>query len=238
LQVKGDRLGKGAPLRWIENQVLRRHLRGRGVEIGALWRKFPARSGTKVWYVDRETTDGLSAHYSDLQRPLVKPDIVGDAARLPFAPGSLDFLIASHVLEHMPFPLAALQHWYNVLAPGGTLLLRIPDKRFTFDVRRERTPLAHLVEEHAHPERFDKRVHFADFLQGVSDQRNGTADFEKGLKHLLDTDYSIHYHVWTTSDVREIIRYTVHAMKLQWQRVIDLGAHFYRKEMILLLKRS
>jgi SAM-dependent methyltransferase len=231
-------LGKGAPLRWIENRILRRHLRGRGVEIGALWRKFPVRAGTKVWYVDRDAADGLSAHYSDLQRPLVKPDVISDAAQLPFASQSLDFLIASHVLEHMPFPLAALEHWYEVLAPGGSLLLRIPDKRFTFDVRRARTPLAHLIEEHAHPDRFDKRAHFWDYLQGVSIAVPGEMRFEQELNGLLVRDYSIHYHVWTTADVKEIIAYTASSMKLRWKQIIAWDAHFYRKEMILLLRRG
>lgn len=54
-------------MRWIENQVLRRHLRGRGVEIGALWRKFPVPADAKVWYLDRDSADGLNVHYSHLE---------------------------------------------------------------------------------------------------------------------------------------------------------------------------
>jgi len=34
-------MGKGAPLRWIENRCLGRHLHGGGIEIGALWCRFP-----------------------------------------------------------------------------------------------------------------------------------------------------------------------------------------------------
>lgn len=231
-------MGKGAPLRWIENQILRRHLRGRGIEIGALWRKFPVRCRVRVWYVDRDTTDGLNAHYSDLDRPLVKPDVVADAAQLPFAPGSLDFIIASHVLEHLQFPLAALESWYRLLAKDGVLLLRIPDKRFTFDVRRARTPLSHLVEEHASPARFDKRAHFVDWVQGVADHRAGTADFEQQVRHLLDIDYSIHYHVWTSGDVQELIAHTRNTLNLQWEPIICWSAHFYRKETVALLRRK
>jgi hypothetical protein len=45
----------------------------------------------------------------------------------------------------------ALRVWYEALASGGVLLLKIPDKRYTFDSRRSRAPLSHLLAEHEHP---------------------------------------------------------------------------------------
>ena len=134
-------MGKGAALRWFENKILARHLRGRGIEIGALWRKFPVPQGSIVWYVDRGYSSNLQGEYPEVGQQLILPDVVADAGHLPFRDGGLDFVIASHVLEHMPFPLAALRHWYQSLASGGVLLLKVPDKRYTFDVRRMRTPL-------------------------------------------------------------------------------------------------
>jgi predicted SAM-dependent methyltransferase len=168
----------------------------------------------------------------------VSPDLVADAADLPFESGSLDFIIASHVLEHLPFPLAALESWYRLLAPSGGLLLRVPDKRFTFDVKRLRTPLAHLLQEHQHRESFDKRAHFADWVEGVTDYRRESAGFSQELQRLLDIDYSIHYHVWTTNDLRELLEHTRKGMKLSWRPAIFWGAHFYRKEIIVLLHRT
>ncbi|MCI0352224.1 MAG: class I SAM-dependent methyltransferase [Acidobacteriales bacterium] len=231
-------MGKGAPLRWLENQILRRHLHGRGIEIGALWRRFPLKSGTKVWYVDRHASDGLSAHYSEVGNELISPDVVADAAALPFEAASLDFIIASHVLEHLPFPLAALESWYRLLAPRGGLLLRVPDKRFTFDVKRARTPLAHLLQERENPRSFDKRAHFADWIEGVANYSRGSAEFAQELERLLKMDYSIHYHVWTTEDVRELLEHTRTEMRLAWQPMVFWGAHFYRKEIIALLQRN
>ena len=231
-------MGKGAPLRWLETQILRHHLRGRGIEIGALWRRFPVKPGTKVWYIDRQAGDDLGMHYTEVGSQLVAPDVIADAADLPFGPGTLDFIIASHVLEHLPFPLATLEKWYRLLAPRGSLLLRVPDKRFTFDAKRQRTPLAHLLQEHERRESFDKRAHFADFVEGISDYRPGTPEFGRELQRLMDLDYSIHYHVWTTEDLRELLRHTQATMKLAWAPVVFWGAHFYRKEIITLLQRS
>ena len=126
--VIGD-MGKGAPLRWVENVLLRRHLHGTGMELGALGRPFRVAGGTRVWYVDRLPGDGLRSQYAEVTTPIVIPHVVADATELPVAPASLDFIVASHLLEHLPFPLKALQNWHGALRPGGVLLLRVPDKR-------------------------------------------------------------------------------------------------------------
>jgi mRNA interferase MazF len=59
---------KGAALRWVENKRLGRHLRGRGVEIGALWRRFPVAARCVVWYVDRHPLSDLRREYPELGR--------------------------------------------------------------------------------------------------------------------------------------------------------------------------
>jgi predicted SAM-dependent methyltransferase len=232
------RMGKGAPLRWLENRLLAEHLRGRGIEIGALWRKFPIPRGATVYYVDRLPDEDLRQHYSEVSTRVVNPDVVADAMQLPFAPRSLDFVIASHVLEHLPFPLAALRHWYDVLRPRGVLLLKIPDKRYTFDAKRARTTLQHLIAEDADGSRFDKRAHFEDWVENVVGCRRATPEFDQQLAQLLQSDYSIHYHVWIDEDIREIVEYARSVMRLNWCAVVFWKAHVYRKECVLMLQRT
>src|ERR1035437_271555 len=231
-------MGKGVVLRWVENKRLGAHLRGRGVVIGALWRRFPVAARSMVWYVDRHHSSELQREYPELGQQLISPDVVADAGQLPFANGSLNFVIANHVLEHMPFPLASLRSWYRVLGAGGVLILKIPDKRYTFDLKRRRTSLQHLVEEDLHPEAFNKRAHFQDWVEHVG----GSAPESESLQHetnrLMVLDYSIHYHVWTDEDIRELIDYTRTGMRLNWRPVLFLGAHFYRKECAVALQRD
>ena len=232
-------MGKGAALRWVENRLLARHLHGSGIEIGALWRKFPVPRTAAVYYVDRISVNDLEQHYSEVAQPILAPDVVADAAQLPFAPHSLDFIIASHVLEHMPFPLAALRHWHDALRPGGVLLLKIPDKRYTFDRRRRRTPLQHLIDEDARPATFDKRAHFEDWVENVVGRpRSRHPEFTNEVDRLLASDYSIHYHVWTDADIRDLVEHTRKNMNLRWQPLIFWGAHFYRKECVVMLRRD
>lgn len=230
-------MGKGAILRWVENKMLARHLRGSGVEIGALWRSFPVPRGVTVWHIDRNDVTSLRREYPGIES-FIAPHVVADAARLPFASKSLDFIIASHILEHLPFPLAALAHWHSALRSGGILVLKIPDKHYTFDRKRARTPLQHLIDEHANPETFDKRAHFEDWVQHVGGREAGSPTLQLETDRLMDADYSIHYHVWTSEDVRELVNHTQKNMRMGWTEVLFLRSHFYRKECALALRRD
>ena len=228
---------KLALLRWLENRKLQRHFHGRGVEVGALWRPFPVPARARVWYIDRLNGDGLNEHYPELDGHIRLPDVLADATDLPLAAGSLDFLIASHVLEHLPFPLAALRAWHRVLAPGGALLLRVPDKRHTFDRDRTRTPLAHLLNEHNDPASFGLREHYADWVTNVGGLRPKTAECERTIDDLMRRNYSIHFHTWIDEDIREIVEFTRSEWRLDWDPIVFWGARRYRKETTMILRR-
>ena len=64
------------------------------------------------------------------------------------AGGSYDFVLASHVLEHIANPLKALREWSRVVRPGGIVLAIVPHKARTFDVRRPVTPMQHLIDDY------------------------------------------------------------------------------------------
>ena len=61
---------------------------------------------------------------------------------------SQDFVIASHIIEHLANPLAMLVDIHRVLRDGGLLVLIVPDRHVTFDRSRQPTPLVHLVDEY------------------------------------------------------------------------------------------
>lgn len=48
----------------------------------------------------------------------------GNAMALP--EGLYDYVFSSHCLEHLPNPVAALEHWRSRLKPGGVLFLYLP----------------------------------------------------------------------------------------------------------------
>jgi SAM-dependent methyltransferase len=111
-----------------------------GLEIGALDRPTVVRSAGNIRFVDYRTADELRRCYAG--QPAVDPgsivdvDIVlGDRSLLDVLGHEqrLDYVVASHVIEHVPDVIGWLQQISAVLKPGGRLCLAIPDKHFTFD---------------------------------------------------------------------------------------------------------
>lgn len=52
-----------------------------------------------------------------------------DVARPPLLPSSLHRLVMAHLLEHESDPETCLRQWWHLLAPGGRLLLLVPNAR-------------------------------------------------------------------------------------------------------------
>jgi SAM-dependent methyltransferase len=109
-----------------------------------------------VFYVDHASRQDLAAKYAndpnvaDVAR-IVEVDFIWGANSLRQAiPAhlSFDYVVASHVIEHVPDVIGWLREVSEVLNPGGMLCLAIPDRRYTFDHLRQLTTLADLVDGH------------------------------------------------------------------------------------------
>lgn len=86
------------------------------------------------------------AGYVNLDRDLAsRPDVICDLDRFPYPlkGGCFDRIHASHVLEHLDHPLAAMAEAHRLLRPGGELHVKVPhfsrgfthpDHRRGFDV--------------------------------------------------------------------------------------------------------
>lgn len=216
---------------------LQKYLEGSGIEIGALHNRMPVDlQRATVRYVDRLSLQDQRRHYPELARyEMLEPDIVAEADRLPMlADGSQDFVIANHLLEHLPDPIGALREWYRLLKGGGILFLALPDKRLTFDRDRPRTTLQHLIGDHADRGAGSRIGHFEEYSRLVHKQAG--ADFEKDVANLLATDYSIHFHVWIPEDIVELLEYLRMRGGLPWgieEQVDNTGSD----EFIFVLKK-
>ena len=73
-------------------------------------------------------------------------DIIARGHELPLDDDSYDFVLASHVIEHIPDPIAALKEWARVAR--RYIVLVVPHRDRTFDRDRPLTPLAELIERH------------------------------------------------------------------------------------------
>jgi predicted SAM-dependent methyltransferase len=186
--------------------VARVYLRGQGIEIGALHRPLRVPHTARVSYVDRLPREELYRQYPHLAgHDLVRVDIVDDGERLTrVADGSQDFVIANHFLEHCHDPIGTLLHFFRVLRDDGILYLTVPDKRYTFDCDRPVTPLGHLLADHKEGGKRSRREHVSEFVRLVLKARD-PEEVEREADRLLATDYSIHYHVWTQTELMELL---------------------------------
>lgn len=50
----------------------------------------------------------------------------------PHPGGAWDYIFSSHCLEHLPNPVAALEHWRDMLVDGGVLFLYLPHPDMTY----------------------------------------------------------------------------------------------------------
>ncbi|OYW71342.1 MAG: hypothetical protein B7Z37_28070 [Verrucomicrobia bacterium 12-59-8] len=65
---------------------------------------------------------------SGVCRPWDKKSGGGDASELKgLEAGSLDYVYASHCLEHLPDPVEALNRWADVIRSGGFMYVAVPD---------------------------------------------------------------------------------------------------------------
>ncbi|MEZ4667835.1 MAG: methyltransferase domain-containing protein [Anaerolineae bacterium] len=80
-----------------------------------------------------------------------KVDFYGEADNVisMFGINSQDYVISSHVLEHLPNPFKAFIEWHGVLRDGGYVFMIVPQRNaLEADAGRELTTYAELAEVH------------------------------------------------------------------------------------------
>ena len=174
---------------------------GQGIEIGALHNPMAMPPRARVKYVDRMSAEGLRAQYPELKDlPLVEPHIIDDGELLStVARGSQDFIVASHFLEHCQNPIATLQAFMRVLRADGILFLVVPDKLYTFDKDRPSTTVEHIVRDFEEGPNWSREQHYREYARMVDHATTSEAE-ELRAQHLMNMDYSIHFHVWNKAE--------------------------------------
>jgi SAM-dependent methyltransferase len=127
-------------------------LSGHGLEIGALHEPAPLPASCTVEYVDAITRTEAAALFPEVDaNTMVEPHHIRDLdARglAGLADGAYDFVVLSHVIEHVADPIAVLAEVFRVLRTGGLAVIAAPDKRFTFDRPRSVSTFEGLREAH------------------------------------------------------------------------------------------
>lgn len=196
-------------------------LHGVGVEVGALNHPFPLLPGARVSYLDVITPQRAKELFPEIDPAglvLVDRIVDLDTDGLGYlGDRALDFVIMSHVIEHLANPVKAIGEAFRVLAIGGRLLIGVPDRDFTFDRLRDTTSFGHLWDDYAIGVTASSDAHYLDYLKSA------------GPQHLLEPAERIagwvrwarerreHSHVWTSDSFRDFFIRTLGLLGYQAQ---------------------
>lgn len=187
------------------------YLKGEGVEIGALNNPLNLPKSASVKYLDKYSIEELRKHNISFDfENCVKVDIFDDGERLEsLKDASLDFVISNHFIEHCENPLKSIENMIRIIKSNGILFLSIPDKRFTFDKDRPVTPLEHILKDYYEGPIHSKRAHYEEWVKYLGNSANLSNkhfdNFMDEVNYLMKIDYSIHYHVWTQTEILEYV---------------------------------
>lgn len=196
----------GGDMRW---DLAARHLRGLGVECGALQHPLPLPPEARAFYVDRLTAAGARFDYPELDgHPLTVPNVVGDLQRLPLRNGSVDFHVGNHLLEHARDPIGGLEEMLRVVRPGGVLYVSVPDVGNPLDRLRPVTEFAHLLADHeaGGNRAAEDDAHYREAFESAHAAMN-PAQREELIARMRAQSYSIHFHTFDESSFRELLRF-------------------------------
>ena len=132
---------------------------GRGLEIGPLHNRLMYQEQADVRYVDVFDRAQLVKNYAnhqsvkkenipevdfplwDGERVRSIPEAIGDT-------GPYDWVLAAHVIEHVPDIIDWLDQIAQVTVEGGKLFLLVPDRRYCFDIHRPGSTIGQMLLEH------------------------------------------------------------------------------------------
>jgi predicted SAM-dependent methyltransferase len=197
--------------------------KGLGLEIGPSHNPVaPKKKGFNVHILDHATADELREKYKGHEDQGVKLENIEEVDfvwhgelfhELIGKTSYYDWIIASHLIEHVPDFISYLQQCEIILKPDGILSLVIPDKRYCFDYFSSTSSTGDVYDAYAekrvkpsHVQIFD---HFAnaakrdgniawalDGLGGATEILHTFSEAKENLKQSLSSSDYIDVHCW------------------------------------------
>jgi 2-polyprenyl-3-methyl-5-hydroxy-6-metoxy-1,4-benzoquinol methylase len=182
---------------------------GTGIEFGAAANPMPIPVGVRIRYADLFAT------------PVLEEELYGESGSYEYVPldiqssfdamagvrkNSLDFIIASHVIDHVRDPIGAILLSMSKLRSGGRLLLVVPKMERTLDSKRSLTSLEHVILDHTNPSRERDALHVVEFHAYAKPEPLEEV-YEKAMQSIHDDYHSMHYHVWNEKNFQEMLEY-------------------------------
>jgi hypothetical protein len=208
---------------------------GLGLEISPGAHPLLDKSQGNILYCDRVDLNKL--HNTDAYVPV--DQVLGD--RLideVFAPHSIDYMVSSHVIEHVPDFIQFLKSASTVLRRGGAMVNLIPDRRGTFDFLRETSTIEQIEDAHRrrlrapdirmakdHYEKIDTNAPLHGLWDGTYEPR--PINTPQQAAELIAGATDIHCWVFTPSSCRELLEHVTknHLPRMQVAEMVEQPAY-------------
>lgn len=184
------------PLRFPEHELAHRLLDGlKGLEIGAAaYNPFGLNTRNVAPQEDYEFYAAESRKLGVEPAPV---DIVALGDDIPLPDESEDFVLSSHVVEHLPNVIKGFLEWNRVMRDGGYVFMIVPLKgALPDDDPRELTPLEHLL----------------------TDYRNGTTVDSHSVEGIPGGKMG-HYHTFSPDSLLEVVEWMKRNKLCDWQLI-------------------
>lgn len=183
---------------------------GTGLEIGACNLPTVSPWHGKCQFADFRTAEQMTTLWGLDPAAVCKVDFVLDRSSTLKAQiaQTFDYVIACHVIEHIPNPIGYVLDLGSLLKPDGIVMLAVPDKRFTFDAARPLTTLDSLLMNYHHNSRYPSLQNIMEFHRFALESSNGTKvdlreAYEYAVGYHASGEADAHCHVWDDTTFNE-----------------------------------
>ena len=121
-----------------------------------------------------------------------------------------DFVMSSNNLEHLANPIKALKEFVRSAKTGGSIVILVPDKRYTFDHKRANTTFEHMLGDYENNTPETDLTHLPEILELHDLAMDPPAGDLESLRRRSEHNYEnrcLHHHVFCEDTLREIFGY-------------------------------
>lgn len=154
------------------------------------------------------------------------------------ASGSLDFVIANHLLEQVVDPIWVLAEFDRVLRPGGRMALSASDKHHSEERLRAPIDFSSLQESHLAGPREPVPSDYLDILRYMHPELlvRSEGEIQNHLRRFLQRRE--HLHVWTSDLFLEFFERSMDLLESQYQKILEVTGDHTHIECFMVVEKT
>jgi SAM-dependent methyltransferase len=135
-----------------ESALAKKYCQGHGIEIGAAAHN-PFNLSDCKFLAHNERQEFWRQSEISMCNEYIKPNYIGTAENIPVDDNTFDYVLSSHVIEHVPNPIAAFVEWNRVIKNNGIIFIIFPKRDADpKDVDRPINKLLDFVDQYKNPQ--------------------------------------------------------------------------------------